>query len=220
MEGVRNDAGTKGGSHPDTSLQKSKTSACFKAELHLDCECEALVSCTLAHSSAVPVSVTQRYQPTLFMFIHLPGPLCQQWMQLDLTCIWKADLHQPAFVPRRGFSTQGILASIVFASTTSTTLGILPWNCCSPFLHPQWIPSKGQCGEIGEWLSLSKWVVCFFFFISRQWLPLRFRIKVQRFFRVSQYWIILAFMHQNKTKWGGKKIPNQIIAKQRCLRGS
>lgn len=52
--------------------------ACFKAELHLDCESEALVSCMLAHSPAVPVSVTQRYQPTLFMFIHLPGPLCQQ----------------------------------------------------------------------------------------------------------------------------------------------
>lgn len=54
------------------------TLVCFKAVLHSNCESEALVSCMLAHSSAVPVSVTQRYQPTLFMFIHLPGPLCQQ----------------------------------------------------------------------------------------------------------------------------------------------
>lgn len=129
------------------------TLVCFKAVLHSNCESEAL----LAHSSAVPVSVIQRYQPTLFMFIHLPGPLCQQWMQLDLSCFWKADLHQPALIPRRGFSTQGILASIIFASTASTILGILPWNCCSPFLHPQWIPSKGQHAEIGEWLSFSKW---------------------------------------------------------------
>lgn len=132
------------------------TLACSKAGLHLDCESEALVSCMLAHSSAGPVSVTQRYQPTLFMFIHLPGPLCQQWMQLDLTCIWKADLHQPAFAPWRGFSAQGILASIVYAWTASTIPGILSWNGCSPFFHPQWIPSKWQCAETGEWLSFSK----------------------------------------------------------------
>lgn len=61
---------------------------------------------------------------------------------------------QPSFPEE--FLHPGILAAILFASTASTILGILPRNCCSPFLHPQWIPSTGQRHEIAEWPSFPK----------------------------------------------------------------
>lgn len=206
-EGVRNDA--EQGVALILSLPYRTprlTLACSKAELHLDCESEALVSCMLAHSPAVPVSVTQHYQPTLFMFIHLPGPLCQQWMQLDLTCIWKADLHQPSFPGEvslpKAFWLQSCLHQLhQLYWEYSPGIAAVPFSIHSEFhLKDSVLKLVSDCAFPSEVSHIST--------VTSTSTEAGFRIEVQRFFRVSQHWIISAFMHQNATKWGGKKIPN------------
>lgn len=148
---------TRGGSHPVTSLQNSKayfglfqgwaalrlwiwSTGVLHAGTQSCCPC-------LSHSAL----------PTHPVYVYPSPRSTLSTMNATGSYLHLKSWPSPALIPRRGFSTQGILASVMFASAASAILGILPWNCCIPFLHPQWIPSKGQRAEVGEWLCFSKW---------------------------------------------------------------